>query len=172
MQLTDKVNTMTLDQRQKLVGLEIAKARQDTAIVAEKLDTTCGQLDVARAQLLEMTRQWREVQVTLGVKSDKAALAERDEQLDSLCASFASLEERQDASERKVGFLQEQLYYARYPSGGGSIPAAGDHLCGSGDTFQPKRPPPSPREHRANPRRANMPGNDSPYKFKPKFACG
>lgn len=170
MQLMDKVDTFTLEKFQKRLQQDIAKAREETAEVAKRVDKHSEQLDMARGQLLEMNRQWREVEAMASMKADKAALDLRDEQFASLQKSMTAMEERQEASERKLGRVQEQLYYSgRQPSNAGVNGAhAMDYMCSSGEQCT-KRPPPSPREHRPAPRRPITPGHESPYKCKPKF---
>jgi len=167
MQLMDKVDAIMLEKQQKRLQQDMTKAREDTADVAQKLEKHSASLDMVRGQLLEMTRQLREVEATLSVKVDKAALERRDDQLDALRAAVEVLEGREDATERKFGRLQEQLHHA------GRSSVAGD-LCSSGEQylFSQRRPPSSPREpHRRSPHRAKTPGCDSPYKCKPKFVC-
>lgn len=171
-QLMDKVDNHTLEKQQRRLQQEIAQARQDTSDVSKKLDRHREHLDMARAQLLEMIRQQGEVEVSVSMKADKAVLERQEEQLENLVAKVAVLQERQDAAQREVGHLQEQLFSAARrasnvtPVHSPAITAGGSTPATPGGMQGILKPPSSPRENfhsgRHSPRRVK----GAPYMCK------
>jgi len=125
----EKADTSALQKQQKQLQQEIAEARQDTSDVSKKLDRHREHLDMARAQLLEMIRQQGEVEVSLSMMADKAVLEKQAEQLESLFAKVALLEQRQDAALREFGHLRDLVSASRRsmvhsPHPQGALPTA------------------------------------------------
>lgn len=171
-QLMDKVGPQMLEKQQARFEQEFSQARCELTDVSQKFDRHQEHLDMARAQLLEVIRQQHTLEVSLRMKADKAIVVCDEDQLESLYAKVGALEQRQEAGQREVCHLHDQLTtVARRAS---AIPAQSPHtlanLTGAGLSFVAGMktivPPASPREQHLV--KHSPHGRKSPYLNKRK----
>lgn len=121
--LKEKVDHPTLERTQERLLLEIAQARQETADVSSRLGGHQHHLDLARAQVIEITRLHTEIEASLCDKADKASLESSQWHLETISSKLDVIERRQDEARQDFRQLQEQFFAAlrsRSASGNGS----------------------------------------------------